>query len=178
MHHVAGRGDEQAAQDAAAALGGELLERVEVEHGLVDRHRHEVLHLEGERLLQLVDRHPGQVDLAHDDLLVRDADDDLLAAELGVRPELLDGGGDGVGVDDLAVADGTLGQGHLAELLEGDLTLAERQLGGAHARGPDVETDGGSTCHDASPPTGGWCRVVTPDGAMSREGIGRSAGLA
>ena len=63
------------------------------------------------------------------------------------------GGGDGVGVDDLAVADGALRQGHLAEPLERDAALAERQLGGAHARGPDVETDGGSSCHVASPPT-------------------------
>ena len=64
-------------------------------------------------------------------------------------------GGDGVGVDDLTVAHGALGQRDLAELLEGDLALAERQLGGAHARRPDVETDGGSSCHDASLPTGG-----------------------
>ena len=43
------------------------------------------------------------------------------------------------------------GHGDLAELLQGHAVPAERQLGGADARGPDVETDGGSCCHGASP---------------------------
>ena len=75
---------------------------------------------ERQRLLELVERLPRQVDLAHDHLLVRDADDDVLAAELGVGPELLDRLGHGAGLNNLAVTDGPLREGHLTELLEGD----------------------------------------------------------
>ena len=72
-----------------------------------------------------------------------------------MRPELLDGLAHGRGVDDLAVAYGTFRERDLAELLEGDLRLAERELGRAHPRRPDVETDGGSSCHDANLYEGG-----------------------
>ena len=72
-----------------------------------------------QRGAELVDRQPGQVDLADDDLLVGHADDDLLGAELRLGPELLDRAGDGVGVDDLAVAHGAGREGHLPEALEG-----------------------------------------------------------
>ena len=96
-------------------------------------------------------RQPRQVDLADDDLLVRHADDDLLGAELRLRPQLADGGGDRVGVDDLAVAHGAGGQGDLTEALERGAALAERQLGGADTGRPDVESDYWSSCHCASP---------------------------
>ncbi len=150
VDHVARGGDEQDAQHAAAGLVGELLERVEVQDGLLHRHRDVVLHLEGQGLLQLARRQPRQVDLADDDLLVRDADDDLLGGELRLRPELLDGLGDSVGVDDLAVPHRAGRQRHLTEPLERCAALAERQLGSAHAGCPDVETHD-SACHCLSP---------------------------
>ena len=81
----------------------------------------------------------------------------FLLRELRVGPQLLDGLAHGTGVDHLAVAHGPFGERDLAELLEGDLGLAERQLGGAHPRRPDVETDGGSSCHDANLSNGGTC---------------------
>jgi hypothetical protein len=68
-----------------------------------------------------------------------------------VGPQLLDGPTDGSGVNDLAVTHSSLREGYLAELGQGDLTLAEVQLSSSHPRCPDVETDGGSSCHDANP---------------------------
>ena len=84
------------------------LDGVEVQDRLVDRHRQVVLHLEGEGSLQVGGSHRGQLDLADDDPLVGDTEDDLLVAELGGCPELAHGGRDGRAVEDLAVADGTL----------------------------------------------------------------------
>jgi len=130
---------------------GELLQRVEVQDRLLHRHRDEVLHLERQGLLQLTGRHPGKVDLAHDHLLVGHADHDLLGAELRLGPQLLDGCSDGVGVDHLAVAHRARRQGHLAETLERRRALAERELGSAHPRRPDVETYD-FACHCSSPP--------------------------
>ena len=91
------------------------------------------LDLEGQRSPKLVHRLPQQVDLTNDHLLVGHSDDHLLAGELGERPQLLDGFGDGCCVDDLTVANRALGQRHLPELLQRDSRLAERQLCCAHA---------------------------------------------
>jgi type IV pilus assembly protein PilM len=59
--------------------------------------------------------------------------------------------GQGRGVHDLAVADHATRQGDLAELLERDPALAERELGGAHTRRPDVETDRGTSSQRRHP---------------------------
>ena len=158
-HHLAGGRDQHAPAHPAAGVVGELLEGEEVEHRVLDGHGDEVLDLVAQGLLQLVLLHPGKVDLPHDHLLVGDADDHLLAAELRVLPELLDALADGDGVMDLTVAHGTLGERNLTELLEGDLCLAEAELGRTHPRRPDVETDGGSSCHDANLSRGGSCRT-------------------
>ncbi len=109
----AGGGDELLAQGAQAVVVDHLLDRVVVEDRLLHRDRDVVLHLERQRLLQLVGRQPRQVHLADDDLLVRDADDDLLAGEPGGGPQLADRGGDGL--DRLVEG---LGVARLGDLLE------------------------------------------------------------
>ena len=149
--HLAAGGDEQHAQHPDAGVVGELFERMEVHDGLVDRDRNEVLHLEGERVAQLLRLHPQQIDLTHDDLLVRDAENDSLGRELRLVPEHLQRCGDGVPIEDLAIDDGTDGQGDLTEALEGITAAANRKLGGAYRRRPDIETDGLSSSHDAFP---------------------------
>jgi hypothetical protein len=60
---------------------------------------------------------------------------------------LLDCFGDKLDVDDLAVTHGTLRQSHLRKALECCWALAKGKFRRAHARGPDVETDRGSSCH-------------------------------
>ena len=145
--HVAGGGHEQHAQHPGAGLVGRLLERVEVQDRLLHRHRDEVLHLEGQARAELPGRQPRQVDLAHDHLLVGHADDDLLRAELRLRPELREGAGDRLDVDDLAVAHGAGRQSHLAEALE------HRALACRWSAGPR----GHRTCRCPVPP-----RVVLP----------------
>ena len=129
---------------------GELLERVEVQDGLVDRHRDEVLHLQRQRGAQLGQRQPRQVDLAHDHPLVGDPDGDLAAAEARLGPEQADGCGHRGGVHDLAVGDRAGRQGDLPEALERRRSLAERQLRGAHPGGPDVEAYHWSSRHGRS----------------------------
>ena len=47
----------------------------------------------------------GQVDEAHDDLLVRDADRNGLVAQTAPAPQVLDRDRDGLGIDDLALDD-------------------------------------------------------------------------
>ena len=148
--HLLAGGDEQA-PDRVAGVVDDLLQLHEVEDGLVDRERDEVGHLELERVLQLVRRHPGDLDQAYEHLLVRDPEHDVLLAELHTRPEGADRFSDGIGVDDLAVADNTRRQGHLTEAVQRDLALVDGDLGGAHTRGTDVEPDGGTACHGFHP---------------------------
>ena len=133
----------------------DLLQRVEVEHGVLDRHRDVVLHLEGRASFfsSSAWRH-GRSTWRTITFWFATPMHDLLARELGVGPQLLDGSAYGLDVDDLAVAHGPILEGNLAELREGDLALAERKLGSANARSPDVETNGGSSCHDANPSRG------------------------
>ena len=109
----------------------------------------------------------GKVDLAHDDLLVGHPDDDLLAAELRVGPELLDGFTHGDGVDDLAVTDGTLRKSNLAELLEGDFALPNES---SAARTPDVPMSRPMADRPATTPTfreAAPAAVNRPDGRVS-----------
>src|SRR5581483_9949962 len=147
MDHVAGRGDEQHAKRPRTAAVGDLFDRVEVEDRLLDRDRDEVLDLERERLTQLLHRHPRQVDLADDDLLVRDAEDDLLRAELRGRPQVLDGVGDELWVGDLTVAHRTCRQRDLTKSLQRRRALAERELGRPDTGRTDVETNRSPSCH-------------------------------
>ena len=149
--HVARRRDEEDAEHAAAGVVGELLERVEVQDRLLHRHRDEILHLKGQRFAQLVGRQPGQVYLADDDLLVRHPHDDLLGAELRLRPQLLQCAGDGVCVDDLTVPHCARRERYLTEPLKRRRALARAQLGGSHAGGPDVESHHWSSCHCPGP---------------------------
>jgi hypothetical protein len=58
-----------------------------------------------------------------------------------VPPQPLDRGADRVLVGDLAVDDRAERQGRLREALQDDGPTADRQLGRAHGRGADVQTD-------------------------------------
>ena len=149
--HFAASCDEQDTQHAVARVVGELFERVEVHDGLVDRDRNEVLNLECKCVAQFLRLHPRQVDLSHDDLLVRDAEHDTLRRELGLRPKDLERGGHCLAVEHLAIDNSTDWQRDLSEPLEGVPTAACRKLGGAYRRRPDVETHGPSSSHDAFP---------------------------
>ena len=102
--HLGCGGDQQNAQGPALAVP-ELLQNVEVEVRFIDRHRDVVLHLESDRLLQVGGGHPRQVELAHDDLAVRDPDDHVFALEAALRPEGFEGDSECVGVLDLAAFD-------------------------------------------------------------------------
>src|ERR1019366_985634 len=82
---------------------------------------------------------------------VRDAEHDALRRELGLRPEDLECRGYRLAVEDLAVNDSTDRQRYLSEALEGVSTATCRKLGGAYRRGPDIETHGPSSSHDAFP---------------------------
>ena len=65
---------------------------------------------------------------------------------------MLDGVGDQLRVDDLAVAHRPLRQRYLAESLKRRRSLAEREFGSPDTGGPDVETNRSSSCHWIRPP--------------------------
>ena len=157
----------------AAVLVVDLFQRVQVEDGLLDRHRDDVGDLEGQRLAQLRKRHPRQVELADDHLLVGDADDDLLGGELHPRPELPDGGGHGFAVDDFAVAHGARREGDLPEALQRRLVFRPSDLSRADARRPDVEADGSASRHSSPFPT----RESARDGPSSDDSADRPSAL-
>ncbi|CAB5024112.1 unannotated protein [freshwater metagenome] len=96
----------------------DLLHRNEVEHGLIDAHRHEIGHLKTEGRATLVVGHHGQFDLTHQHTLVADAEDDLATPELGRLPELAQRDRNGLGVDHLTVEHRTHGQRHLPKAVE------------------------------------------------------------
>ncbi len=99
---AAGRGDDHAR--ARALRGGDEAERLEVDDGLLDRHRDVIGRLVldggGERL-RVVDRR--QVERAHDDPLVGDAEPDA-ARQLVLGEERAQLVAEGDRIDDLAVA--------------------------------------------------------------------------
>ena len=141
--------DEAPIAEEAAALYRTKHHRIdirvdEIQERLVDGDRDVVLHLEGQRLAQLLLRQGREVDLTDDDLLVRHAEGDLLALELVATHQDLERLDDGVGVDDLTVAHRAWGQHDLPEAVEGVSTLATSQLHSANGAGADVESDCGS----------------------------------
>ena len=138
LDHVAARGDDDHA--GALPLGGvDDAERVVLEHRLLKRHRDVVGRLEadgGADLLRPLERR--QIERAHDDALVGDAQADALAELVGGeqvaqrRRESLD-------VDDLAVADDAGGQLGARGAL--DRYVAGPGLDGGDVAGFDVEAD-------------------------------------
>ena len=139
VDHAALRGDQQHPQHPAVVLL-ELTDRVVVEHGLVDGHRDELLHLEAERGPQLLLRQVRQGDLAHHDALVAHAQVDTLGLEASTLPELAQRFGDQLGFADLAVLDGPGGQRHLGGV-DHRRGVAAGDLHGSHRGGADVEPD-------------------------------------
>ncbi len=101
---LADRGDKEAV-DHRALLGLLGRDRVEVEQRVVDRHRQQVLHLEGQLLADAVDRLSTHDVVAGQDAVVAHAEDDVLGAEPPLRPQLPDAGDDRFAVDHLTLAD-------------------------------------------------------------------------
>ena len=103
VDHVAARGDDD--DPRPRALGRlDDPQRVVLEHRLLERHRDVLLGLEADRrgdLLRVGQRR--KVERAHDDPLVGDAEP-YPPAELVLREQLAQHGGERVDVDDLAVA--------------------------------------------------------------------------
>jgi hypothetical protein len=128
--------------DAGPRAGGRLdaAERLEVEHGVVHRHRDVVRRLGAHELLEqlgIVDRR--HVERAHHDPLVGDAEAHL-GAELGVGEQLAQLLGERQRIGDLAVA-------HDAGAQVGDRALRhcdgaiDRDLGGRDMARVELETD-------------------------------------
>ncbi len=138
LDHRATRGHEHHlhARAAVGRLGvaGDLV----VEHGLVERHRDGLGRLEADRgvaLLLVLDAR--ELDHAHDDLLVRHAEPDVLG-EPGLGDEVLERLGQTVAVHDLAVgARGPSGSSRLAPRT----TRPAIDLGSGEIAAVDVETD-------------------------------------
>src|SRR5690606_24985717 len=111
---------------------------------LVDGDRDVVLDLELQRLAKLVAGDGGQVDGADHDLLVGDAERDLLAFELVAVPEDPEGLHDRVGLHDLAITNRPGRQEHLPETVKREwATTSARELHSTDCARADVETDGG-----------------------------------
>ena len=73
--------------------GSGCAELAEVEHDLVDRQRDDLAGLERQRLGALLRVEVGDGHVAHEHLLVGDAEDDVAALELVLVPQLLERGG-------------------------------------------------------------------------------------
>ena len=128
-----------------------MLQHLEVEDGLLDGDRDELLGLEHQRGTEVLLGHLRQVGLAGDDALVAGARDHLAGTESRLSPQATDGRRHGRRVDDLAAAHHPGRKGHLAEAGHADLVAAEDELHGPDGARPDVESDG-PLRHQASPP--------------------------
>ena len=114
---------------------------LEVDDRFLDRNRDVVLRLVLDRAREFGALHVGQVDEAHDDLLVRDADRHGLVAHPASAPEVLDRDRDGLGVDDLALDDCAKWHGDETVRGQGVAGPGGLDLSGANEVGPDVQTD-------------------------------------
>ena len=141
VDHVAADGDDH---DARARAGGgvDRAERLEVEHRLVDRHRDVVRRADAHGLLErLVVGEHRQVERAHDDALVRDAEAHA-RAEVVLGEERAQLVGERGRVRDLAVTqDAGRSCGHGA-LLDRELAV-DVDLGGGEVARIELETDDG-----------------------------------
>jgi hypothetical protein len=120
--------DEQAAQHPGTVGVRDLLQREEVQHGLLDRDREKVGDVKGQAATQLRLGHPRQIHLPHDHPLIRHPDHDPFVREPGGRPQVLERRRDGFFVHDLAVAHRTVREHDLAEAVEGGSASTEGQL--------------------------------------------------
>ena len=140
LDHLAPGGDDDDAQ-ARAGSGLDEPDRLVVEDRGLQRHRQLVgcdvahgcvdLDLVGER---------RDVDGAHDDLRVGDADAHLLPEALVLGPQLAQRRADGVDVDDLAIADDAEREGDAGRALEAH-DAVDGHLGGDCAARLDVQAD-------------------------------------
>ena len=154
VHHRPLRGDEDQPQHAPSVLL-ELAERVEVQDGVLDRHRDELLRLEPERRPELLLGEPRERDLANHHPLVPHTHVDLPALEPAALPQLAERLAHQLGLTDLAGLDGSFGQGHLRRAND-DRRVPSLELGGAHRGGADIESD----------PYLGHLWTLRPDGAF------------
>ena len=140
LDHLAARRDEQ---HALPAPGGvvEDGERLVVEHRVLERHRKLVLRLEahgGGELLGVLE--VGQVDDAHDDLLVGEADADALVQALVLAVQRSQRFGQALDVGDLAVADDPGLERREGGPLDADAAVDDDRRGNDAGR-VDVEPD-------------------------------------
>ena len=111
-----------------------------VEDRLLERDRDVVRGGESDGAGELLVGHRRHVDDPHDDAGPRQADPDVPGPQPRLAPQLGDGGADGGGVDDLAVADRAGRQGYLADPGDGGRG-GENDLDDADRAGPDVEAE-------------------------------------
>ena len=119
---------------------GEGLELLEVEDGVVERDRDQLLRLEAEGAGEVVLGHRGQVDRPDQHPRAGDADPHVALAEAQLLEEPLDRGRDRGAIDDLALAHRVERERNLTEA--GDPRRRSRlDLCDPDRIGPDIETD-------------------------------------
>ena len=138
--HVALRCDEQHFHHVLVGGRHVVADDLEIEDRILDRDRDVVLRLVLDRAFEFRALHVRQVDETHDDLLVADADRRVRAAEARGAHELLDGGRDGLDIDDLPLDDGAHRDADNTVSLQPEGRRCGFELGQTDMVGPDVET--------------------------------------
>jgi hypothetical protein len=123
-----------------AARRLEVLEYLEVEFCVVDRHRDVVGDLEPQGRPEVLLVEEREVDLANHHALVGDADDRFLRSELRPLPELRDRLGDHALVAHLTVDDGLRGKRDLAEADQRQAGTTGRHERSSNRARPDIES--------------------------------------
>ena len=139
VHHRFLRRHEQEAEHLSA-FDLDLLDQVVVEDGFIDGHGDELLHLEPQRLPELLLGHRGQRDLANDDPLVPHAHPHLPRLEPAAGPELAQRLRNGCDVAYFAVLDRTGGKRDLGGAYD-RRRGSFGQLGSPNGGRPDIESD-------------------------------------
>ena len=140
LDHLAARRDEQ---DALAPRGpvADDVELLVVEDGVIERHRKLVLRVEAHRRVELLGvLEVGQLDDAHDDLLIGQADANALVEALVLAIERPQRVRQALDVGDLAVADDPRLEQSEGRRLDAQAAV-DRHGGGHDAGGVDVEAD-------------------------------------
>ena len=121
-----------AATRSSAHLVAFLGERVEIEHGLTRGHRQQVLNLVRESRAEQVGAHRLRRVFTHENAAAGDAQHDILALEMGTRPQLPKRDRDGARVEHFGVFRGVSRERHLTVRHE------LRRAGKRHFSRPDA----------------------------------------
>jgi hypothetical protein len=130
LHHRTIGGNEKQPHHVLAVFGHVVVEDLEVELGVLHRHRDVLADLVAKRGAQFLFFEEGNVDLADHHTLVGDADHDVLGLELRAPEELSDRLRHGAGIHDLTGLHRADRERDLNEALEG----ATPTPGGHHRR--------------------------------------------